>query len=277
MVPLVVVAIATGGIGIGALVLLLAAVAATEADGLLAATGRPTVTGGVAAGALLLVAFTALPVILDSDLLGHPDVAVQVAARLVRVDPLSLIGVVAVGLAFAAFAWKEPSAGFDAWSATVFGAVYVALVGSVAILSGLSTGSGLWAERAWVIVLLAGVWSFDTGAYLVGRQIGRRPFFPWISPRKTAEGVAGGLVVATVVVAAVLALAGMNPLEAVVLGPLIGAAAQAGDLAESLLKRAANAKDSGTLIPGHGGVLDRIDSILFAAPVLVTWIIVAHA
>jgi phosphatidate cytidylyltransferase len=110
----------------------------------------------------------------------------------------------------------------------------------------------------------------------VGRAIGRRPFLPWISPKKTLEGVLGGLVVATLVVAVVLAISGSSPLEALVLGPLLGIVAQSGDLAESLLKRAAGAKDSGTLLPGHGGILDRVDSILFAAPVLAAWVALVH-
>jgi len=108
------------------------------------------------------------------------------------------------------------------------------------------------------------------------RAVGRRPFLPWISPKKTLEGVLGGLVVATAAVALMLVATSDNPLEALVLGPLLGAAAQAGDLAESLLKRAAGVKDSGTLLPGHGGILDRVDSILFAAPVLAAWVALVH-
>jgi phosphatidate cytidylyltransferase len=280
IVPVVVAAIAGGGIGIGILVLVLAALAAREAERLVAATGRPVVANGVVGGAVVLVAAAALPAILGSMLLGEQQAARDLAARVAAVDGAALVGVVVVVLAMLAFARRDPAEGYAAWSSTAFAALYVGLLGSVAVLTTLWTGEagegGLWPERRWILVLLAGVWSFDTGAYLVGRAVGRRPFLPWISPKKTLEGVLGGLVVSTLVVAVVLAISGGSPLEALVLGPLLGAVAQAGDLAESLLKRAAGAKDSGTLLPGHGGILDRVDSILFAAPVLVAWVTIVH-
>ena len=279
IVPVVVLAIAGGGIGVGILVLVLAALGAREAERLLPAAGRPVIRNGVVGGALLLAAAAALPAILGSRLLGDP-LAPDLAARIAAIDGVALVGAVAVALAMIAFARRDPADGFAAWSSTAFGALYLGLLGAVAILTTLWTGGpaeeGLWPERRWILVLLAGVWSFDTGAYLVGRAIGRRPFLPWISPKKTLEGVLGGLVVATGGVAVVLAISGASPLEALVLGPLLGIVAQSGDLAESLLKRAAGAKDSGTLIPGHGGILDRVDSILFAAPVLAAWVALVH-
>ncbi|MFH0751615.1 MAG: phosphatidate cytidylyltransferase [Chloroflexota bacterium] len=281
IVPVVVAAIALGSVGIGILAVVLAVLAAREAERLLPLAGRPVVRHGVVAGAGVLVAAAAIPAILGSHLLGRPAAALDLAARVEALDALAVVGVVAVCLAVAAFARRDPAAGFAAWSATLFGAVYVGLLGAVAVLAAQWTDPAsferiFWPERRWILVLLAGVWSFDTGAYLVGRAIGRRPFLPWISPKKTLEGVLGGLVSGTLGVAVVLALSSENPLEALVLGPLLGAAAQTGDLAESLLKRAAAVKDSGTLLPGHGGILDRIDSILFAAPVLAAWVGLFH-
>jgi phosphatidate cytidylyltransferase len=92
-----------------------------------------------------------------------------------------------------------------------------------------------------------------------------------ISPSKTVEGVLGGLIAATLAAGIGAWLIGLPAWHPLVIGPVVGLAAQAGDLAESMLKRAAGRKDSGTLIPGHGGILDRLDSFLFAAPVLVAY------
>jgi phosphatidate cytidylyltransferase len=109
----------------------------------------------------------------------------------------------------------------------------------------------------------------DAAALLVGSRIGRHPFFPTISPNKTVEGAVAGVVGAIVVMLiGVSAVIGLSPIHAIVLGVLIGISAEVGDLVESQMKRIAEVKDSSHLIPGHGGVLDRLDSILFP-PILV--------
>ena len=117
------------------------------------------------------------------------------------------------------------------------------------------------------------MWAYDTGAYLIGRRFGRERFLTHISPSKTYAGLLGGIVASTIVVGAMLVGLGQPVWHAAILGPVAALAAQAGDLAESMLKRAAGAKDSGALIPGHGGMLDRVDSFLFAAPVVTLYVV----
>jgi phosphatidate cytidylyltransferase len=102
--------------------------------------------------------------------------------------------------------------------------------------------------------------------------MGRRKLHAQVSPGKTVEGYVGGIVVAALVTAGLgWLLVGLGPTVGLALGAITAAVAQRGDLAKSMLKRTAGRKDSGTIIPGHGGVLDRIDSLLFAAPVLVAF------
>jgi len=124
---------------------------------------------------------------------------------------------------------------------------------------------GAW----WLLAVLLGVWGFDSAAFFSGRYWGRHKLASKISPAKTWEGAFGGFVLS---IAAALLLT-VNPLGvpwylAIVLGILIGVAAILGDLAESLIKRQTHVKDSGQLMPGHGGMLDRIDSLLFAVIVV---------
>lgn len=122
----------------------------------------------------------------------------------------------------------------------------------------------------WMLVLLGVVWAGDSVALLVGKKFGRRPFAPVLSPKKTNEGAMAGLLGGLgVAVALQYFIFSDLPLRHVIaVSILLGIFGQLGDLAESMLKRAAEIKDSSHLIPGHGGVLDRMDSLLFAFPVL---------
>lgn len=121
-----------------------------------------------------------------------------------------------------------------------------------------------------VFLLFFIVWASDTAAYYVGSLLGRHPLAPAVSPKKTVEGAVGGL--AGALVAAFVARAWfMQRLgigDCLILGLALGVVGMAGDLVESMLKRSAGVKDSATLVPGHGGLLDRVDSLLYAAPVL---------
>ncbi|MBI3750401.1 MAG: phosphatidate cytidylyltransferase, partial [Chloroflexi bacterium] len=193
---------------------------------------------------------------------------------------LLLAGVGLVLVAAVAITRPDPREGLATLMTTSFGAVWVGLLGFVPRLAALDApvvdGSILgWlgGERAWVLILLLTVWTYDTAAYGVGRRFGQRHFIPHISPGKTVEGTVGGLVGAVLVCALLVAAVGRPPVAGLVLGLVIALAAQVGDLAESMLKRAAGAKESGRLIPGHGGLLDRIDSFLFAAPVAYLFVV----
>jgi phosphatidate cytidylyltransferase len=260
LVPPIAAAVWLGLPGIAALLAVAAAVGARELFRLLDQAGWPAIP---AVGVLLAVALVAEAAIAPDGELG-----------------LAVLATGAVIAGIAAFARTDPREGTVAWIATVFGAGYMGLLSFVLHLAArapaIPAGSALLdlgPARGWVVLLVLGVWSYDTGAYLVGRAIGRHRFLAHISPSKTVEGLVGGLIATTVVVALVLAGLGQAPAGALLLGPLLGLAAQAGDLAESMLKRAAGAKDSGAVIPGHGGALDRTDSFLFAAPVVTLYVL----
>ncbi len=119
-----------------------------------------------------------------------------------------------------------------------------------------------------IILILGTIWCGDTGAYFVGRAFGRHKLYPLVSPKKTIEGAVGGLV-ASAAWSAIWISAYIPSISlgtAIGVGALAGAFGQAGDLVESALKRSCGVKDSGTILPGHGGLLDRVDGVLFAVP-----------
>lgn len=154
---------------------------------------------------------------------------------------------------------------FTGWAMAVAGAMYIGwLLGHTVALRDYIYIRG----ELWLIFALVVTWAYDTGAYLVGRSIGKRRIFTHLSAGKTLEGTLGGAFIA-VMVAALYAQFTPFPLSPILAG-LVGLAAavvaQLGDLVESLLKRGADVKESGNLIPGHGGMLDRIDSLLFTGP-----------
>jgi phosphatidate cytidylyltransferase len=204
------------------------------------------------------------------------------AAVVPAIEPsgVLLVAIGALLAAVGAFSRTDPREGLPTWMTTVFGAFYASLLGFILRLGHevppLPAGAPLaflGADRGWIVLLVLMVWAYDTGAYLIGKRFGRRKFLTHISPSKTYAGLIGGIAAATVVAAVVLVGLGREPIGALIVGPLVSLAAQAGDLAESMLKRAAGAKDSGSLIPGHGGILDRVDSFLFAAPILTLYVI----
>lgn len=264
LVPVLLVVLALGGLALAGAVALITVLAAREVFALLRSAGQPTLP--------LLGTVLAVCVVLDA---AFPGV--------LEGSGLLLIGIGIVLLAVASFAKADPRDGLSTWMATAFGALYVSMLAFVLRLGHAAPATPassplavLGPERGWILLLVLAVWAYDTGAYLVGRRFGRERFLTHISPSKTYAGLIGGVLATTLVVAVMLAALGQPAWHALLVGPLAALAAQAGDLAESMLKRAAGAKDSGTLIPGHGGMLDRVDSFLFAAPVLTLYVVALH-
>jgi len=261
-IPIVVVALFLGRWAIAVIAVVLSAGAGFEAFRLLRQAGYPVLAW---LGTVL-------------------GVALVVAGALARGSDDKSFLFVTVGsllIALGALGRRDPHDGLAAWAVTTFGAVYVGLLGfvprlaaaDISLAGGTSLGAWLDGGRWWLVIAVLGVWTYDTGAYFAGRAIGGPRFLTAVSPSKTWAGAIGGLIAATLVTAALLAGLGRSPLEGLLVGPLIAIAAQAGDLAESMLKRAAEAKDSGTLLPGHGGVLDRVDSLLFAVPAVYLYVV----
>jgi phosphatidate cytidylyltransferase len=128
---------------------------------------------------------------------------------------------------------------------------------------------GFW----YLIITVVGAYASDVGAYAIGGAFGKRKLAPEISPAKTVEGAIGGLALSFVMVFSMSEIVkrsfppGVNVYDALVFSLLVSSAAQLGDLAESVIKRSLGAKDSGSFLPGHGGMLDRMDSVLFVLPV----------
>ncbi len=150
--------------------------------------------------------------------------------------------------------------GLSRWAMGMAGALYIGLPFNYYLVLFSSKPHGL----VWALFTIFAVIATDAAALLVGSRLGRTPFFANISPKKTVEGAIAGVLAAVIVMlAGVSVVIGISPIHAIVLGILVGGAAMTGDLVESQMKRIAEVKDSGHLIPGHGGVLDRLDSILF--------------
>ncbi len=147
----------------------------------------------------------------------------------------------------------------------ILGLVYLPfLLGHLVLLRQLSQG------REWIFLTLIVIMSCDSFAYFVGRKLGKNKLYPAVSPNKSIEGALGGLfgsILAVLIVKATF-LPQIGFFGAIFIGLVLGVMGQLGDLFESLLKRACQVKDSGTMIPGHGGILDRLDSLLFAFPII---------
>jgi phosphatidate cytidylyltransferase len=274
--PIALAAIWYGEWALAALLAVASALAAWEYFGIARAAGhQPFATLGAAAAGLV-------PVVLHGLRLG-----------VIRTD-LATIALVASLAVFAAAIWKRWPEGrpLGATAITTFGVAYTGLTLGYAYLLryhpyaiGAVAGAGLLA------LPLILTWTSDIGAYFVGRAFGRRKLIPAVSPGKTVAGAVGAVVLCMLVALAYerfvlvphasLALRGVPAAllgsGALIFGAIISIAAQIGDLAESLIKREAGVKDASRILPGHGGVLDRLDSLFFVLPVahlLFGWLLI---
>jgi len=236
--------------------------ALAEVLALLRKTGRRPFAAVAYAGALAAHAVAAAE-FMDRDFGG------MVAA------PVALLALLLIALLLAQFPRGMDPRNLPDMAASLFAALYAGFLPSFIIrLRGLPEGA------RWVALLLVLTWVYDSAAYFWGKSVGRTKLWLAVSPGKTWEGYVGGI-------ATVMAVAwGLRHAQSAVAGwpyllpetvsaasllwlaPLVATAAQLGDLAESMLKRTAKAKDSGALLPGHGGLLDKLDGFLFAAPLL---------
>jgi phosphatidate cytidylyltransferase len=209
---------------------------------------------------LLIVLLVAVPVIMTVELFrGRPGPLVNVA--------VTLFGAAYAGLFLGSLVGLREL--FIPEDFPVY--AYFPLHGSVApdeVPAVLSRWGGYT-----VIAVFVSIWVCDSAAYFAGRAFGRHKLFPRVSPNKTWEGAAAGFIAAVgIFLIARSVLPYMGVVDALVCGVIVGVCGQTGDLAESLLKRDAGVKDSSSLIPGHGGVLDRFDSLLFVAPLVFVYL-----
>ena len=278
LLALVLVAIWQGGLLLMGLIALATALAAHEFYTMARRAGyRPLYQAGVALALLL-----ALRAYLAGDLgMGRASSSPGAGAEV-----LALILVLLLAFAQQGRGWlrvvpattggqpppsRQSSRGWADMGLTLAGAVYTGgLLGYAPILAAIQERASMAPGWAWLLLVVFGTAACDIGAYFVGSLIGRHKMIPHISPGKTWEGLAGGAAGAVVCTVAMSGLLKLALWQAVVLGLLVCAAAVLGDLCESLLKRATGVKDSSHLIPGHGGILDRLDSILFVL-VAVYW------
>ncbi len=253
-----------GGAGFTALIIVFGVLAALEFYRMVAGVKPPPLTyfGLIWTAFFILSRNSELQSLLETRF--NPDL----------LTPLLITSAIILSL-ISLLARRQKEGAFSSWVWTIAGILYIGwLLSHLVALRGLDDG------RNWVLFVLFATWVSDTAAFFIGRRFGRHKLAPNISPGKTWEGAIGGLCGAIIVSILFFTPTPFQlPLtyrQAIPLGILISVLGQLGDLAESLLKRNLEVKDSGNLMPGHGGILDRIDSLLFASTVVyyyALWII----
>ncbi|MFC1956848.1 phosphatidate cytidylyltransferase [Chloroflexota bacterium] len=245
-----------GGPGFTTLVVILGVLAALEFYRMVGSTKPPPLTYF----GLIWTAFFILS--RNSELLSRPETGFNPDL----LTPLLITSAIVLPL-IGLLTRRQKEGAFTSWVWTVAGILYIGwLLSHLVALRGLNDG------RNWVFLVLFVTWVSDTTAFFIGRRFGRHKLAPATSPGKTWEGtiggICGGIAMSTLFLAPTPFQLPLSPGQAVLLGALTSILGQAGDLFESLFKRNLGVKDSGKLMPGHGGILDRIDSLIFAGIVV---------
>lgn len=243
--------------------------------------------------AMLAVLIAAAAIAADELVRMFPDIRprdrglVALLAAAIAAAPLIGPAALALTLAVAMCAWLlaclfEPGSVEKAAQRGALGALalaYVALLIAMLValfqLPAQAPGAPFDSGRGGLLGLFVMVFMGDTGAYFAGRALGRHKLYALVSPKKTVEGGVGGLL-ASIGGGAILStwlLPSVPLVHGLILGAACGLFGQVGDFAESLFKRATGTKDSGNLLPGHGGLLDRVDGVLFAGPILLAYLV----
>lgn len=207
---------------------------------------RPLVAVGMVLGALVVLDFY------------HP---VFPAVGKLFISAIALMVILIARL----FSSRPVEGAIEDVSTTFLGVFYVAMLFSFQIAIRMGDHG-----KQWLVFLYFIIWASDIGAYAVGIPFGKHRLYEKVSPKKSIEGLGGALLASAgmALLCRVWFMPAISPIEAVCIALVLAAIGTIGDLVESLFKRSAGIKDSGSIIPGHGGILDRMDSMLFAAPVL---------
>ena len=278
-IPIVIYLILFKPMGLLGLTVLLGGLAVFEYYGLAKAKGfLPQVGVGITFTLLLILAFA-----------HHRLNALIFQDEVTRFTIFPLIEVILIGLFITVFTYEMfrgmPNP-FNHTAITISGVIYVGVglgcfygVREYFLMRSMVGSPEIIEPGPFVITVLASIWICDTAAYAFGRMMGKNKLFERVSPNKTWEGAIGGLVFAVVTFFAARALvpglAGLSAVDCLILGHIVGVFGQIGDLAESQLKRDVGVKDSGNILPGHGGMLDRLDSILFVFPLTYLYLYLA--
>lgn len=277
-IPLVLFIVLYKPIAFFGLVLLLTGLASQEYFGLVRAKGNiPHVELGITLAVLVAATFGKFRLLTVMNELGIPTFPAET-------DLLVIILIISVIIVLTLELFRGYKNPIENTSSTIFGILYTGIgIGSIFGIFEYFTIKNIGLEvfdilppGIFIIVMLSSIWICDSFAYFAGKAFGKKKLLERVSPNKTWEGSIAGLIgsIATWIVAPLVLhqMTGVKTIHLIMFGLIAGIMGQVGDLAESLLKRDANVKDSSQLIPGHGGVLDRLDSLLFVAPLILLYL-----